>query len=69
MEQQAETEPKHPLEFSNETLKVKAHFKPNCKVELEIHASPSIVKEAHRKAVKDGRQRSHPSRLSQRKSP
>jgi trigger factor len=50
MEQKVETEA--PFEFSNDTLKIKAHFKPNCKVELEVHATPSIVKEAHRKAVK-----------------
>ncbi|HEY5235254.1 MAG TPA: trigger factor [Rhabdochlamydiaceae bacterium] len=50
MEQKVETQA--PLEFSNENLKVKVHFKPNCKVELEVHAEPSIVKEAHRKAVK-----------------
>ncbi|MGR3912681.1 MAG: trigger factor [Candidatus Rhabdochlamydia sp.] len=40
------------LEFSNETLKVKAHFKPFCKVELEVEADPSLVKEAHAQAVK-----------------
>ncbi|HEX2579188.1 MAG TPA: trigger factor, partial [Rhabdochlamydiaceae bacterium] len=41
-----------PLEFSNENLKVKVHFNPNCKVELEVQAGPSLVKEAYRKAVK-----------------
>ncbi len=41
-----------PSEFSNELLQVKVHFKPNCKVELEIQAVPSIVQEAHTKAVK-----------------
>jgi len=50
MEQKVEAQT--PLEFSNENLKVKVHFKPHCKVELEVHAEPSIVKEAHRKAVK-----------------
>jgi trigger factor len=50
MEQKVETQAS--LEFSNENLKVKVHFKPNCKVELEVHVDPSIVKEAHRKAVK-----------------
>lgn len=40
------------FEFSDEILKVKAHFKPSCKVELEIQATPSIIKEAHAKAVK-----------------
>lgn len=50
MEQKVETQA--PLEFSNENLKVKVHFKPNCKVELEVHAEPSIVKAAHRNAVK-----------------
>lgn len=41
-----------PLEFSSDLLKVKAHFKPACKVELEVETAPSIVKEAHKKAVK-----------------
>ncbi len=50
MEQKVETQA--PLEFSNENLKVKVHFKPNCKVELEVHAEPSIVKEARLKAIK-----------------
>lgn len=52
MEQKVETETQAPLEFSNEALKVKVHLKSNCKVELEVHAQPSIVKEAYRKAVK-----------------
>lgn len=52
MEQKVETEIQTPFEFSNDVLKIKAHFKPACKVELEVHAAPSIVKEAHRKAVK-----------------
>lgn len=52
MEQKVETETQAPIEFSNEKLKVKAHFKPQCKVELEVHADPSIVKEARRKAIK-----------------
>ena len=52
MEQKVETEVQAPLEFSNETLKVKAHFKQHCKVELEVHAQPPLVKEAYRKAVK-----------------
>jgi trigger factor len=50
MEQKVETQA--PLEFSNENLKVKVHFKPNCKVELEVHAEPSIVKEARQRAIK-----------------
>lgn len=41
-----------PLEFSNDLIKIKAHFKAACKVELEVEAAPSIVKEAHRKAIK-----------------
>src|SRR3569832_454760 len=41
-----------PLEFSSDLVKVKAHFKPACKVELEVETAPSIVKEAHKKAVK-----------------
>lgn len=41
-----------PLEFANDLVKIKAHFKPACKVELEVEAAPSIVKEAHDKAVK-----------------
>ncbi len=52
MDQKVETEAQTPPEFSNENLKVKVHFKPNCKVELEVHAEPSIVKEARLKAVK-----------------
>jgi trigger factor len=52
MEQKAETETQAPSEFSNETLKVKAHLKPNCKVELEVQTTPPIVKEARRKAIK-----------------
>jgi trigger factor len=52
MEPKVEPEIQAPSEFSNDTLKVKAHFKPNCKIELEVHAAPSIVKEAHRKAIK-----------------
>ena len=41
-----------PLEFSNEHVKIKAHFRPVCKVELEVEAAPSIVQEAHKNAVK-----------------
>lgn len=41
-----------PLEFSNDAVKIKAHFKPACKVELEVEADSSIVKAAHAKAVK-----------------
>lgn len=41
-----------PLEFGNELVKMKAHFKPACKVELEVDASAPIVKEARSKAVK-----------------
>jgi trigger factor len=53
MKQKAETEAAvaAPSEFSNDTLKIKAHFKPSCKVELEVHAAPAIVKEARRKAT------------------
>ncbi len=40
------------LEFANDLIKVKVHFKPACKVELEVDADASIVKEAHQKAVK-----------------
>ena len=40
MEQKVETEAQTPSEFSNENLKVKVHFKTNCKVELEVHAGP-----------------------------
>lgn len=53
MEQQAETSSVTPLEFSDDTLKVKAHLKPACRVELEIQANPNIVKEAHTTAVKN----------------
>src|SRR6185369_199393 len=52
MEQKVETEAQTPSEFSNENLKVKVHFKPNCKVELEVHALPPLLKDAYRKAVK-----------------
>ncbi|HEX4839136.1 MAG TPA: trigger factor [Rhabdochlamydiaceae bacterium] len=52
MEQKEETQTQAPLEFSNENLKVKIHFKPNCKVELEVQAGPSIAQAAHRRAVK-----------------
>ncbi len=52
MDQKLETETQAPSEFSNEALKVKVYFKPNCKVELEVHAEPSLVKEARQKAVK-----------------
>ncbi len=52
MEQKVETEVQAPFEFSNDKLKVKAHLKQNCKVELEIHAAPAIVKEAYHKAAK-----------------
>ncbi len=41
-----------PLEFSNELVKIKVHFKPACKVELEVEAAPSIVEESRKKAVK-----------------
>jgi trigger factor len=41
-----------PLEFSNDLIKVKAHFKPACKVELEVEAAASIVQEARKKAIK-----------------
>lgn len=41
-----------PLEFSNELVKIKAHMKPACKVELEVEAAPSLVKEAQAKAIK-----------------
>ncbi len=41
-----------PLEFSSDLVKIKAHFKPACKVELEVEAAPSIVQEAHKKAIK-----------------
>ena len=51
MEQNA-LEQAAPLEFSNELVKIKAHFKPACKVELEVETAPSIVKEAHAKAIK-----------------
>ncbi len=51
MEQKAMTEIA-PLEFSSELVKIKAHFKPACKVELEVEAAPSIVKEARENAVK-----------------
>lgn len=52
MEQKEEEKTQAPLEFSNENLKVKVHFKPNCKVELEVQAEPSLIKAAYRKAVK-----------------
>lgn len=41
-----------PQEFSNDLVKVKVHFKPSCRVELEVEAAPSIVQEAHEKAIK-----------------
>jgi trigger factor len=41
-----------PHEFANDTLKVKVHFKPSCKVELEVETDSKIVKEAHQRAVK-----------------
>ncbi len=41
-----------PLEFSSDLVKIKAHFKPACKVELEVETAPSIVQEAHKKAIK-----------------
>lgn len=54
MEQKVEApvETKAPFEFSNETLKIKAHIKPACKVELEIEAAPALAVEAFRRAVK-----------------
>lgn len=51
MEQNISTE-SAPLEFANELVKIKAHFKPVCKVELEVEAAPSIVQEARKKASK-----------------
>jgi trigger factor len=40
------------LEYANDFLKVKVHRKPSCKIELEVEAEVSLVKEAHKKAVK-----------------
>ena len=40
------------LEYANDLLKVKVHRKPSCKIELEVEAEVSLVKEAHKKAVK-----------------
>jgi len=34
-----QTETPAALEFSNDLLKIKAHFKPACRVELEIEAA------------------------------
>jgi trigger factor len=51
MEQKALVEAT-PLEFSGDLVKVKAHFKPSCKVELEVEAAPSIVQEARKTAIK-----------------
>jgi trigger factor len=52
MEHQAEIPSVASLEFSDDILKIKAHLKPACRVELEIQANPKIIKEAHFKAVK-----------------
>lgn len=39
-------------EFSNETLKVKVHRKPQCKIELEVETTPAIVEKARQAAAK-----------------
>ncbi len=39
-------------EFSSETLKVKIHRKPHCKVELEVETNPAIVEKARESAAK-----------------
>jgi trigger factor len=50
MEQQVT--PAAPAEFADDHLKIKVHLKPYCRVELEVEADPTIVKEAHGEAVK-----------------
>ncbi len=39
-------------EFSNDQVRLLIHRKPHCRVEFEVEASPSLVQEAHKKAVK-----------------
>ncbi|MGR3973607.1 MAG: trigger factor [Candidatus Rhabdochlamydia sp.] len=51
MENTVSTEPSA-LEFSNDTLHIKALLKPLCQVELDIDAAPSLVAQARQSAVK-----------------
>jgi len=39
-------------EFKNDEVHVKIHRKDNCKVELDVHASSSLIQKARQKAVK-----------------
>jgi trigger factor len=39
-------------ELKNEFVSVKAHRKPDCQIELEVHAAPSLMQKARRAAIK-----------------
>ena len=39
-------------QFSNDAVSVTIHHKPNCRVEYEVDARPSLVRQAHQKAVR-----------------